>query len=358
MAMVISPLARGLFHGVISMSGSPRIDTPRIVAEKTNLQEYIPVTACAKFSANEDALYECLIHANATDLMNATPVNWGPPWFFGLPQFGEVQGAAGIVDGDVIRQPMPKSFQMKLGSDVPIIFGAVAEEPDMFPFNRVLNYSNAQYVDFMRQQYESYVFYLIGLLFDVSLLLIWINRRRFAHWGNDFTDNLLAIYNKYNDFVSPQQSYDRIVAEVRMTCGNIAVAKVASESLQSNVFFYIAKHFPSKPLCQFDPVYDYCPRYTFHAFDLLVAFNDAEKGLLSAEDQKYGDILFNRFKNFLHFGGKFGNVTSTQPEWPRFTAAHPVIMKLETQSTAVDGYKQPECEYWHKNGFEPYWIQN
>jgi carboxylesterase type B len=152
---MISPLAKGLFHSAISMSSSPALDAPYAQVANTNLNNYVPTTSCAKFASSEDDLYNCLINADVNELVKLTPPSWGPGWFFGLPIFGEQIGSAAIIDGEVIVKSLDDSFIHKVGSDVPIIIGNMAEEPDFDPYNVVINYTQSEYTQFIYKQYAS-----------------------------------------------------------------------------------------------------------------------------------------------------------------------------------------------------------
>lgn len=76
-----------------------------------------------------------------------------------------------------------------------------------------------------------------------------------------------------HQFVSPQQCYDSISADIGDICGNLKLAQLLSPYITSPLYFYIATQFPYKPMC-LDDAGVYCSRYAFHTFDLDVVNHD------------------------------------------------------------------------------------
>jgi len=140
----------------------------------------------------------------------------------------------GIVDGYIIPMAAAPALASGKFSDVPVIFGSMAQEVDLAPPIIMLNYTEAQY--------EAYI------------------TERFTPWNNN-SNSLIEQALKYYSFAGYNNlplRYDTLSSDIHTTCGQTYLARKAAVGFKSPVYRYIGLQWPSTPICFWG---DYCPQY-------------------------------------------------------------------------------------------------
>jgi carboxylesterase type B len=341
LVFLISPLARGLFHRAISMSASVIIDMPLSRAEVAHIA-VVNNTRCAPFAhTNNDTLYQCLHSLSAFELVAATPIEWTGPYDFGLPVKDYQRGQLAIVDGVVIPNVLSDLLLKGPVNDVPVIFGVMNEEPDVHPNDVVLNFSSSQWKSFIKQ--------------------------KFASWGNEFTEELMEFYPMTsNKYLTAQQCYDDLSADVNVKCGNIDNAIRAAQRFRNPIYFYVSTQFPSHPWCvpfgsllqslhrraETKTTSTYCARYAYHTWDLIAMLDSMWPFYIQwGSDIPYGKLILARFSEF----ARNGNITEWKPINAYSSFPHDYrIQILHVNEHFAINYKQWECSFWFLSGFYKY----
>ncbi|KAG9464373.1 hypothetical protein GDO78_020048 [Eleutherodactylus coqui] len=126
--LMVSPLAKGLFHRGIDMSGSSVYKATMAETEQVNLV-FLDRTGC------RDA--QCLWNLNIRQILQSAPwieyPNWAADDLCDLPQKGKFVGPLAVVDGYVVpAPPLDVWKQKKTGySDVPYVIGTTLQEADV-----------------------------------------------------------------------------------------------------------------------------------------------------------------------------------------------------------------------------------
>jgi para-nitrobenzyl esterase len=267
LALVASPLAKGLFDRAIAMSSSVIIDMPLEQAEKANVGDFVNNTRCQGFSGN--MLLECLYGLDMQEVLSGLTGYWNGPYDMGIPARDEQRKQLAIVDGYLLPDSLDEILASGEVNDVPLIFGVMHEEVDIAPLDVVVNMS--------RQQYQAFIM------------------QKFSLWGSGFGDQVLAAY-PIDNYDTTQHSYDVIATDIRVTCGNLMNAQLAATSFSSPVYFYLSTQYPANPIC-FLP--NYCSRYAFHTWDIRALndhINDAYN--LTKTDYPYRNLLQHYFVEF------------------------------------------------------------
>jgi len=268
LVLVASPLAAGLFHKAISMSGSVFINRTLEEVESIN-SVYIKSAHCA----NAQNVTACLYNLTTEEAYQALPFGrypyWDHPWDFGIPYGNEYDSSLANVDGYVLPVPLSEALAIDaIVNDVPTVFGVMAQEVDAAPFDVVINYTNTEFLKFLQTRF----------------------------WGADFAQEIVALY-PLESFETPQEAYDTIATDVKIYCGNVYNAMQASQGMASPVYLYYSNQWPSQPF----PNSNYQPRYAFHGLDfisLLLAYPYD----MNDDDLAYASNLRKAFTNFANFG--------------------------------------------------------
>lgn len=249
----------------------------------------------------------------------------------GLPSLSDTITPLAIIDGVTIPFSLDEALTSGKIIDVPLIVGNMHEESDIAPQQIVMNYTKEHYEDFIKQ--------------------------KFAPFGNNLGEKILELYPT-NSFLSTQQSYDSISADLGVICGNIEFVKKAVKVLKSPVYHYIATQFPSSPECLIDFPF-YCSQYAFHAWDLITMLADFEWLFhLSYQDKLFGFNLYGHFIDFANTG------MVTAYAWKPFNAAPDYPNSTYTTNLSLTeklwvNAKKEKCEFWISNGFnETRWWRN
>lgn len=326
LCLIASPLAAGLFHRAISMSGSPRMDTSLASAAQQHMDDYVATSPCAKVSSS--ALLKCLYDLSTHDAWaSVNRTVWQPDWEFGLPYSGETISPLPVVDGVVFPYSLQDAFELGKFNDVPTIIGIMHEEVDLMPMNLVDKMSASDYLNFITN--------------------------RFNVFGPNFTQSIIDLYPLKN-YLSQQQHYDVIASDVRDGCGNLALAKLlASHSpdiVKGPLYVYVGTEFPEKPLCL--EFWHYCSRYSFHILDLWTLMQD----IIITDNQEYANLILSRFVQFAYNGSI--SSPSWAPFYPNSATVFPVlddetyyVTLLQKNETLQSNHNSEQCAFWSQNDF-------
>nr|XP_055030449.1 para-nitrobenzyl esterase-like [Misgurnus anguillicaudatus]XP_055030450.1 para-nitrobenzyl esterase-like [Misgurnus anguillicaudatus]XP_055030451.1 para-nitrobenzyl esterase-like [Misgurnus anguillicaudatus] len=322
--LMMSPLAKGLFHRAIDMSGSYVYNASLESAEKDNL-EFLKSTGC------KDAV--CLRGLNITQVLQAIPWQQYPSWaaddISDLPVKGQFVGPVAVVDGHVLLEPPFKSWEKKSGAynDVPFVVGTTEQETDY------------------GRPYENISTWMWG---DYQ----WFVREKLMPFGENVTNQALRLYNSSAPCPTrdrcPERLYTTMTSDMKATCPNNDLAKRAAGALKSPVYRYVVTYTPSRQ-ASVSSLLPFPSRFAFHLLDSLAFFGGLEMvlGTLLPADIKFQQELT---KYFLHFA-KEGKMPEEWSEFPSHTAL------LDETVSFVSSYSAQRCDLWEKNGFYSYaWM--
>ncbi|XP_030271355.1 uncharacterized protein LOC115580822 isoform X2 [Sparus aurata] len=127
--LMMSPLAKGLFHAAVDMSGSSVYNATLEQAEYDNLV-FLKKTGCEDLS--------CLRRLSITQVLQAIPWQEYPSWaaddLIDLPIKGRFVGPVVVVDGYVLQAPPFEVWEQKGDyNDVPFVIGSTEQEEDFNP---------------------------------------------------------------------------------------------------------------------------------------------------------------------------------------------------------------------------------
>ncbi|XP_073460435.1 para-nitrobenzyl esterase-like [Aquarana catesbeiana] len=323
--MMVSPLAKGLFHRAIDMSGSSLFKATMAEAEKDNLV-FLNKTGC------KDT--KCLRQLNITKILQSIPWKEYPEWaaedLFDLPQKDKFIGPLPVVDGYVVPSPPLDVWKEKKEgySDVPYVIGTSLQETEFAPF----------FANLSKWTEEDYR---------------WFVKLRLNTFGGSLADEALALYPT-SEFCTQQlercveKTYMTMVSDLRASCPNNELAKQAAASLSSPVYRYQVTYTPSRPV-KVNSLLTYESWFSFHMLDILGFFGTLDYALGETTE---ADRDFQRLirKYFIHFA-KEGNMPPEWPEYPNGTAL------LSTSLFVGKDYRSTQCALWEKYNMYSYaWI--
>uniref|UniRef100_A0A6I8QNV2 Carboxylic ester hydrolase n=2 Tax=Xenopus tropicalis TaxID=8364 RepID=A0A6I8QNV2_XENTR len=320
-AMMVSPLAKGLFHRAIDISGSAVFTASMDDAEKDNLA-FLDQTGC------NDA--ECLRKLSMDKILQSIPWQGYPDWaaedLCELPQKGKLIGPVAIVDGYVVPAPPLEVWKNKLEgySDVPFVIGTTLQETDFAP----------PYANLSQWSEEDYQ---------------WFVKVHLDTFGGSLTKDALSLYPTSEYCTQPhrciEKAFTTMVSDVRETCPKNEVAEQAAGSLTSPVYRYVVTYIPSGP-AQPSDLLPYPSRFAFHMLDTLGFFGtlDLALGTTTADDRTFQRLMR---KYFLHFAAE-GKMPDDWPQYPNKTAL------LSTTLSAESDYRSKQCSLWQNNGMFQY----
>ncbi|KAM3919305.1 para-nitrobenzyl esterase-like [Leptodactylus fuscus] len=322
--MMVSPLAKGLFHRAIDISGSSVYKASLEEAEKVN-RVFLTRSGC------RDA--QCLRNLSKETILQSIPWNEYPKWaaddLCDLPQKGKFVGPMTVVDGHVVTAPPLDVWKQKVAgySDVPFIIGTTLQEAEFAPFHaNVSEWTEADYRWF------------------VSLNL--------NTFGGNLSSEALALYPLSEFCAQPkrcvEKAYMTMVSDLRASCPNNILAQQAAESLHSPVYRYQVLYTPSRPV-KVTGLFSYNSWFAFHILDTLGFFGTMDHflGETSEDDRTFQSLMR---KYFIHFA-KEGSMPPEWPEYPDGTAL------ISTSLSVQKDYRSAQCALWEKNNMFPYgWI--
>ncbi|XP_008302364.1 liver carboxylesterase 1, partial [Stegastes partitus] len=323
--LMMSPLAKDLFHAAVDMSGSYVYNATLEQAESDNLV-FLNKTTCKDVA--------CLRRLSVRQVLQAIPWQDYPSWaadeLVDIPTKGQRIGPVAVVDGYVLEAP-PFEVWEKAGThnDVPFLVGTTAQEVDFSP--PAENISMWTWGDYQ-----------------------WFVTDKLKSFSENLPKEALKLYPSSAKCPTkdrcPERAYTTMVSDIRVTCPNNDLARRAAAVLNSPVYRYVVTHTPSGPVNTTSDLLPFPSRFSFHCLDAVAFFGGLELFLgkpLSAEDRNFQDLITRRFVSF----AKTGKMETDWPEYPAATAL------LSHNLTVVPSYSPAQCELWKRSGLFDYaWM--
>ncbi|XP_061526535.1 para-nitrobenzyl esterase isoform X1 [Phycodurus eques] len=323
--LMMSPLAKDLFHGAVDMSGSYVYNATLEQAESGNLV-FLKNTGCKDLS--------CLRSLSIKQILQAVPwqqyPSWGADELTDLPTRGHFCGPVAVVDGYVL-EAAPFEIWEKKGAynDVAFVIGTTEQEVDFSPpAENISMWTWGDYTWFVTEKLKS------------------------------FSENLpkaaLALYPSSDPCPTtdrcPERAYTTMVSDIRVTCPNNDLAQRAAAALQSPVYRYVVTHTPSGAVNTTSSLMPFHSRFSFHCLDIMAFFGGLElllEGPLSDQDKSFQDLLTQHLVYF----AKTGKMVE---EWSPYPSS---IALLSSKLLVVNKYSSARCQLWKENGLHAYaWI--
>ncbi|XP_068995744.1 para-nitrobenzyl esterase isoform X1 [Embiotoca jacksoni] len=323
--LMMSPLAEGLFHAAVDMSGSYVLNATLERAESDNLP-FLKKTSCS------DAA--CLRRLSVRQVLKAVPWQEYPSWaadeMTDLPTRGHFIGPVAVVDGYVLEAPPFEVWEKKGNhSDVPLVVGTTEQEVDFSP--PAGNISSWTWEDYR-----------------------WFVTDKLRSFGERLPKRALELYPPSALCPTldrcPERAYTTMVSDIRVTCPNNDLARRAAAALDSPVYRYVVTYTPSGPVNTSGDLLPFPGRFSFHCLDAVAFFGGLESVLgkrLSEQDRSFQEVVTRHLIGFARTG-------KMEAEWPEFPAATAL---LSEHLTVVQNYSAPRCELWKENGLYAYaWV--
>ncbi|XP_027869795.1 uncharacterized protein LOC114142640 [Xiphophorus couchianus] len=323
--LMTSPLAKGLFHAAVDMSGSYVLNATLEKAESDNLV-FLKKTDC------KDLV--CLRGLSMRQVLQAIPWDEYPSWagrdLTDLPTRGRLIGPVAVVDGFVLEAPPFEVWEKKQNfSDVPFVVGTTEQEADFSP--PALNISDWTWGD-----YSLYV------------------TEKLRSFGPDLPKDALDLYPSSAPCPTrdrcPERAFTTMVSDIRVTCPNNDLARRAAAALSSPVYRYVVTHTPSGPVNTTNGLLSFPSRFSFHCLDALAFFGELDRFLpkpLSPQDRSFQQL-------FTHHLVHFAKTGRMEAAWPEFPSA---IALLSEKLEVKKNHSSTRCELWEKNGLYAYaWM--
>ena len=331
--LLVSPLAEGLFHRAIPVSGSPKFEMKYTQAAEDN-RVFIKNTKC-KYVTTPDNIRQCLYSLTANELYKSIPETVYPNWAMDdqldFPTFGLLDGALAVVDPIVITVPPAELEKVKWGrnQNISVLVGSMAQEIGYDPLQRF--FGNDSWPKLTSSLDERV--------------------RKFT--GNMSANFIIDLYNAtavIKNHTDAQYYYETISSDVRVNCPTTVLKKSFMRSKNHRVYQYIASHEPYKPI-----TYENHTLYNaFHAWDIfaLFGFRKFPKNIYTPNDDDiaFMKILRKVYKQFM----VSGNLDDF-----KWKAGQTVIIDKGVVSVLPDDYHSKQCEFWNnpEYGFANYaWI--
>jgi para-nitrobenzyl esterase len=292
--LAASPLAKGLFQGVICESGA---SFAPVKMDDEGGENILPIaTAEARGTETLKSLGVATI-AEARKLpAKAISAAGGAI----LDRFWPV------LDGQVIVDDQYKLYRAGKYNDIPILVGTNSDEGAI----RLRSTTLEAYTAFVTKRFGA------------------------------FAPAIFAVYP-----ATPEQalrSHKDVYRETDFAWGTWAWAHLQSETGKSEVFVYYFNHRPPYPNTP-----EYATVGVSHGDELDYVFGWQEPGQLpwTPTDRKLSDAVLSYWANFAKSGDPNG---PGLPQWPRFRADHPMAMHFKDQPEAGAYPNLEKVEFWEK----------
>uniref|UniRef100_A0A3B3Y008 Carboxylic ester hydrolase n=1 Tax=Poecilia mexicana TaxID=48701 RepID=A0A3B3Y008_9TELE len=113
----------------------------------------------------------------------------------------------------------------------------------------------------------------------------------------------------------PERAFTTMVSDIRVTCPNNDLARRAAAALSSPVYRYVVTHTPSGPVNTSSGLLPFPSRFSFHCLDVLAFFGGLDRFLakpLSPQDRSFQQLFTHHLVNF----AKTGRMAAAWPEYP------------------------------------------
>ncbi|KAM4597635.1 para-nitrobenzyl esterase-like [Polymixia lowei] len=323
--LMMSPLAKGLFHAAVDMSGSYVYNASLEKAESDNLV-FLTKMGCKDL--------RCLRSLSTKQVLQAIPWKEYPSWAaddaMDLPTKGHINGPVAVVDGYVLHAPPFETWE-KGGdfNDVPFLIGTTEQEADFSPpFDNISMWTWGDYQ--------------------------WFVTDKLRPFGEELPKEALDLYPSSALCPTldrcPERAYTTMVSDMRVTCPNNDLASRAAVALRSPVYRYVVTHTPSGAVNVSGGLMPFSSRFSFHCLDAVAFFGGLESVLgksLSVQDQDFQNLFTRLLVKF----AKEGKMADEWPEYPKATAL------LSHNLSVVQNYSAKRCQLWQEKGFYSYaWI--
>jgi carboxylesterase type B len=246
MALMSSPLSKGLFAGAISLSGSPNMTMQMKEQAWPQFAPFVDALGCGKnFSLNATVRLACLRNRTQSELQSVVTNAWNTPELWGIESLSPAgRGFFGlpIVDGKVI---VDGGFETALRDgivDVPFMYGNLANECDVDPNVDVSSYTQQQWLAYLN---TSSLAAFLAAGYNPSIA----------------TD----IYSTFQN-ADPMWSYSSFNTAYGLTCGSIQINQQAAGSKvgrKAPLYYYYNNWAPSHPV----PLGLRVAKYPYHGQD-------------------------------------------------------------------------------------------
>ena len=165
-------------------------------------------------------------------------------------------------------------------------------------------------------------------------------------FGTDIATRCLELYPFEEN---ARATLNKIITDVRATCGNNLVTEKATNAFSSGVFRYYVTSRPSRPVYAFGLPFS-C-EYAFHGWDLFAFFEEINYWM-KGEPSSDADIKFmkNVQENIMHF---VHHGIPKETEWSNY----PRTALLSDSVSYADNHLDDKCKFWLSNGFFNYtWL--
>lgn len=218
-ALLSMPASKGLYHGAISLSGSPNITMSleqsmgqnepiifRTTCKSESNTTYPLASLSTSASSQAMGVVNCMKNLSSQFLVKLIPEAWSTPGMWDLPSdpTGHHFCGLAIVDGDLIPTPFSDALRMN-SVDVPLMIGNMGYEPDAWPERDVSHYSLQEWQSLLKYHFKD-----------------WKN-------GSDIADVIYQLYEN-EAFENPQKALDAFVTDYGITCASYYLAECAYSS--------------------------------------------------------------------------------------------------------------------------------
>ena len=278
--LAASPLAKGLFQGVISESGG---------SFGPNGSARVPGVSVLTLPAAEkagEAFAEKLGAMTVADLRKM------PAEEMQKKGGGAIGSSWPVLDDYVIRDDQYKLYQRGHYNDVPVLIGTNSDEGALFVFNTT--------ADAFKKSVE-------------------------ADYG-PYAQSILKAYPATDDSVALQSSRD-LTRDTLFGWPTWVWAQLQADTGKSKVFMYYFNHKPPEA-----PNAPFKSKGASHGSEMAYVFNNFTPGVnYTASDHATAEAMATYWTNFAKTGDPNGMGV---PEWPRFTNAEPRVMHFNDKPEA------------------------
>ena len=332
-ALLASPLSRGLFQRAVMMSASTTMNNTLEDANTAN-QVFLKESGC-KTAA-------CLRGLSALKVLSLSPMNVYPYWAGGdsmeLPTRGVTVGPLAIVDGVFLNETSLESVARGHGNDVPVIVGTTGQEVDYSPPYNIRNTTWDKYDTIVRKQMDTFQDDPTNVHTNVYEEV----SRIYPHNMSTPSSGGTCVTG------TPEYLMTSMASDIRVTCPNILLAQHYGRHFKSPVYSYVMVQCPSP-----DIQAQYGAHYAYHMMDLDALFNFtfAPNPLVRPGKVEWGlvTVMQRWFSSFCH--GK-----SPDPQWK--SVEYGTFALFYEPRMLQDLYHKEQCDFFNAHGFPPYRWQN
>ena len=293
-ALMTSPLAQGLFHGVAMQSSVPtacELQTLTDVQQRTGTR-----VAAATGCVNAADVAACLRGKSVDEIVGAVS---------GLTDiFARVYGPN--VDGHAFPDQPARLIQSRRYTPMPVIIGSTADETRTF-----LN--------------------VIGAVPDAASYAEAVTRL----FGAQSRDAILARYPAAS-FASPRAALEAATTDAYFTCTTRRVARLLTTAQTEPVYTYFFTH-----ALENDP--QERARGASHTVEHPFFFPWSGKYLPSDGERKLQDAMTLYWARMAVTGNPNGE---GNPAWPRYDAKTDAYLQLEIPPRAGTALQKGQCDFW------------